>query len=268
MFSVPTQRKAPALFTYKVAPTGTLPGRIEPVANLPRRRVAPAIVISVLAHAAGVIALAAITFHVVTPRVVPLEFKSVPLVGVITPDGDGGGKPDAGGGSGTGNSATQPAAPVRLAAMGPVVVVEDVLGISFPARDEFFTQIRADAGAPGGIGFAGAGWGSGTGNGAGDGTSDGVQGAGGDGHAGYLHCPKPDYPRLARQQGWQGTTLLRVEVRVNGVPGTVEVAASSGYEVLDNAALKAVHSWKFQPGHLGDQLVACWVEVPVRFALR
>jgi len=267
MFSVPAQRKAPVLLAYKVAPTGSPTGRIEPVAKLPRRRIAPAIVISVFAHAVGIIVLAAITFRSVTPHVVPPAFKSVPIVGVIAPD-ESSGKPEAGGGSGTGNTAAQPSAPARLAAMGPVVVVEDALGISFPACDEFFAQIRDGAGAPGVVGFAGAGWGGGTGNGTGDGNSAGVQGTGGGIHAGYLHCPRPDYPRLARQQGWQGTTLLRVKVRVDGVPGSVEVAESSGYEVLDKAALQAVHTWKFQPGHSGDQLVVCWVEVPVRFALR
>lgn len=60
--------------------------------------------------------------------------------------------------------------------------------------------------------------------------------------------PKPEYPALARRRGWQGATLVAVEVSADGSVVAVEVATSSGYGVLDRAALRAVRGWRFRGG--------------------
>lgn len=53
--------------------------------------------------------------------------------------------------------------------------------------------------------------------------------------------PPPDYPYLAQQRGWQGRVELRVTVgRGEGemTPAEVRLVASSGHDLLDNAALE------------------------------
>jgi protein TonB len=84
----------------------------------------------------------------------------------------------------------------------------------------------------------------------------------------YLRNPPPRYPRIARERGWRGTTLLRVEVLANGSAGYIEIAKSSGYRVLDEVSVEAVRDWKFLPATLGGRPVSSWVEVPIRFQLR
>lgn len=86
--------------------------------------------------------------------------------------------------------------------------------------------------------------------------------------ADYLDNPAPAYPALSRRSGEQGRVLLRVHVEANGMPTSVEMRSSSGYDRLDQAALEAVRRWKFVPARLGDKAVAAYVVVPIQFNLR
>ena len=61
--------------------------------------------------------------------------------------------------------------------------------------------------------------------------------------------------------------LLTVSVNETGAPTKVEVKQSSGFSLLDEAAMQAVRRWKFEPGKLNNQAVVSEVEVPVRFQL-
>lgn len=79
--------------------------------------------------------------------------------------------------------------------------------------------------------------------------------------------PKPDYPSIARRRGWEGKVLLSVEVMANGKPGSITVAASSGHEVLDSAAMKAVMRWLFAPARRGDSPVASTLNLSIVFRL-
>ncbi len=83
----------------------------------------------------------------------------------------------------------------------------------------------------------------------------------------YLHNPPPPYPLMARHNGYQGTVVVRVEVSVGGDCLQARVEKSSGYALLDQAALEAVKLWRFLPARRGNQTVAAWVEVPVTFRL-
>ncbi len=80
--------------------------------------------------------------------------------------------------------------------------------------------------------------------------------------------PRPDYPRSAREAGWEGTVMLRVEVLDNGAAGAVAIHRSCGHEVLDQAALLAVQKWKFTPAMDGAFPVRSVVYLPVQFDLR
>lgn len=79
--------------------------------------------------------------------------------------------------------------------------------------------------------------------------------------------PKPDYPTLAKRRGWEGKVLLEVEVLSDGKPGELRVSSSSGREVLDNAALKAVERWLFEPARRGDVPITSTMTLSVVFKL-
>lgn len=83
----------------------------------------------------------------------------------------------------------------------------------------------------------------------------------------YLKNPAPVYPHLARERGWEGVVMLKVLVEKNGKPSQVLVEKSSGYKILDQAALKSVRNWEFLPARLGHLSFSSWVRVPVRFVL-
>lgn len=80
--------------------------------------------------------------------------------------------------------------------------------------------------------------------------------------------PKPSYPPLARQRGQEGLVLLIVQVNEKGQPGPIKVKTSSGYPMLDQAALKGIQKWKFQPASLAGLPMAGSVLVPVEFKLQ
>lgn len=86
--------------------------------------------------------------------------------------------------------------------------------------------------------------------------------------ADYLDNPAPAYPPLSRRLGEQGEVLLRVHVEANGSASRIEIRKSSGFERLDQAAAKAVRTWRFAPARQGGNAVAAWVVVPVSFSVR
>ena len=83
----------------------------------------------------------------------------------------------------------------------------------------------------------------------------------------YLKVTPPVYPKIARQRGWQGTVVLKAVVEQNGICKQVVVEKSSGYSVLDEAALKAVKEWEFDPPQFGGEPYAVLARVPVQFVL-
>jgi TonB family protein len=126
------------------------------------------------------------------------------------------------------------------------------------------------SGKSAGSGHGTYGWGTGDGPGAGRGTpGGGGSGSGSTGvsRLGYAGNPKPIYPREARERGYQGEVLLKVEVLPNGRVGQIEVKKSSGYEVLDQSALATVKKWKFVPARRGEDAIAFWVNIPIKFEL-
>ncbi|NRA84660.1 MAG: energy transducer TonB [Gammaproteobacteria bacterium] len=79
--------------------------------------------------------------------------------------------------------------------------------------------------------------------------------------------PAPDYPRRARQRGQQGVTLIHAKLNAMGNVTKIIIAKSSGYDLLDSAALKAVKTWDFMPNKHPINSPNIWVEVPVEFIL-
>ena len=83
----------------------------------------------------------------------------------------------------------------------------------------------------------------------------------------YLHNPAPAYPSQARRMGIEGRVVLQVEILQNGNPGRVEIRQSSGHELLDQAAVKAVGGWRFDPARIAGAPISAWAEVPISFRL-
>ena len=70
------------------------------------------------------------------------------------------------------------------------------------------------------------------------------------------------------RRGQQGTVILHALVDDRGNPVELRVVDSSGFEVLDEAALASVRRWEFEPAVRGGRQVAAWVRVPVAFVLQ
>ena len=83
----------------------------------------------------------------------------------------------------------------------------------------------------------------------------------------YRENRPPAYPGAARQRGYEGDVLIAAEVRADGRIGAVRVKRSSGYASLDDSALEAVRSWRFEPARRMGAVVDAWVEIPIRFKL-
>ncbi|BDU69070.1 hypothetical protein GETHOR_11710 [Geothrix oryzae] len=83
----------------------------------------------------------------------------------------------------------------------------------------------------------------------------------------YLQNPPPDYPSLSRRLGEEGRIILRVLISPEGLPRDIQLQASSGFPRLDQAALQTVRRWRFAPAMRGDEPLAAWVLVPIRFNL-
>ena len=83
----------------------------------------------------------------------------------------------------------------------------------------------------------------------------------------YFHNPTPRYPSAAKRRGMQGLVELRVTVNSHGQPVSVEVNQSSGFQLLDREAIKAIRQWRFQPAQRAGIAVAGEVLVPVHYLL-
>lgn len=76
----------------------------------------------------------------------------------------------------------------------------------------------------------------------------------------------PVYPPGARAAKLEGTVLVQVRVGVDG--RVMQARILHSIPELDAAAIDAVCRWRFRPALSRGRRVACWVAVPVEFALR
>lgn len=85
--------------------------------------------------------------------------------------------------------------------------------------------------------------------------------------ADYLQNPRPPYPSISRRMNEQGKTTVRVLIGADGQPQRAEIAKSSGFSRLDDAALATVMRWRFVPGKRGGVAEAMWFNVPINWVL-
>jgi protein TonB len=63
----------------------------------------------------------------------------------------------------------------------------------------------------------------------------------------YVKLPDLNFPALSKRAREQGTVVLRITVDVNGRLKQATVHRSSGFERIDQAALKDILSARFAP---------------------
>ena len=236
---------------------------------------APAFLASLLVHVTGLLSMSllwgSLHIHTIGSELIPAETETFekPKPGPLTPMPDE--EPASAGANTLGPSATytptdQPAKSIEGGESGAG-------GLS----DRGDLPVVPGTGVSGGIGGpgrAGLGWGS-EGSGARlGGLRPGAGGEGPGGGVGSLARPLggyqllPRYPESARRQGITGTTLLLFEVLANGRVGEVRIEHSAGHSDLDEAAAEAIKKWRFEPARRGNQPVAVWLRMPVRFVLK
>ena len=76
----------------------------------------------------------------------------------------------------------------------------------------------------------------------------------------------PAYPAAARAAGVEGVVVLEVVIDAKGGVQTARVLRS--IPLLDQAAVDAVHQWRFAPTVLEGQAVSIVMTVTVNFALQ
>jgi len=74
---------------------------------------------------------------------------------------------------------------------------------------------------------------------------------------------KPEYPVRARREGWQGVVVVQVVLSSNGTIRSLNVLKSSGYDILDRAAVEAIRGWQFS----SNVPEGCEGKITMRFVL-
>lgn len=82
-----------------------------------------------------------------------------------------------------------------------------------------------------------------------------------------LSALKPDYPELARQFTMEGKVFLRAVVEKNGTVSDVWVIKTSGYDILDKAAMECVRNAVFNPAKTRDIALRSEVTLVIDFRL-
>jgi protein TonB len=66
-------------------------------------------------------------------------------------------------------------------------------------------------------------------------------------HPTIISSIEPIYPKKSRKKGEEGVVWLKVLIGTDGLVADASVDRGSGFARLDDAALTAVRSWRWQP---------------------
>jgi protein TonB len=77
-----------------------------------------------------------------------------------------------------------------------------------------------------------------------------------------------EYPPILREAGIGGTVLVWFFIDDQGRVVRTLVRETSGYEQLDQAALKVAEIIEFTPALNRDKRVPVWISLPVTFTLK
>ena len=77
-----------------------------------------------------------------------------------------------------------------------------------------------------------------------------------------LGNPPPQYPIEALENKWQGVVELKLQIESTGRVSNIKVVSSSGYEILDNEAIKTARQWIMPKSHLNTYVI------PIEFRIQ
>ncbi len=251
-------------------------------------------VLSVLVHTLAVVLLVVSTHFVVVHRqqirqavveLVPTNLNARYVSDPLTQPGRGGGGgdrdkllPSQGGLPRPAREQFTPPAVVLRAEdpklpMEPTIIAPPELNLPRAAQlgDPFNGILGPPSNGPGsggGIGTGrGTGVGPGSGPGAGPGAGGGIYMVGGNVSAPrVLYDPDPEFSDEARRAKFQGTVILWLVVGPDGRAHDIRVARPLGMG-LDEKAIAAVRTWRFEPARMNGTPVAVQINVSVRFQL-
>jgi protein TonB len=75
------------------------------------------------------------------------------------------------------------------------------------------------------------------------------------------------YPEAARREGQEGRAIIKICVNQLGKIDSAEVATSSGFPELDEAAIKVAKAYRFKPATSEGKPVSSCPTLPVKFEL-
>lgn len=79
---------------------------------------------------------------------------------------------------------------------------------------------------------------------------------------------EPEYPESAQKAGLEGKVIVKVEVDERGRVSKALIIRSSGYEILDSAALEAVKKFKFEPAVENGRPIKSSLMIPFAFSFK
>jgi protein TonB len=78
---------------------------------------------------------------------------------------------------------------------------------------------------------------------------------------------RPVYPRLSRRRGEEGLVTITCTITENGEPKNIAIKQSSGFPLLDKAALQAIQRSRFTPAQRQGVPIRSTIEQVIEFKL-
>jgi TonB family protein len=82
-----------------------------------------------------------------------------------------------------------------------------------------------------------------------------------------IHYETPEYPKEAAKANLEGAVWVRSLVQKDGTVAKSALGKTSGYDILDSAALKAASKCRFKPATKDGKPVAMWIMYKISFSL-
>lgn len=79
---------------------------------------------------------------------------------------------------------------------------------------------------------------------------------------------QPEYPARALRMRQEGVVWIRVLIDEAGTREDITLHTPSQYALLNQAAIKAVKQWTFDPHVMNGRAVKSWVEIPIEFRIQ
>lgn len=79
---------------------------------------------------------------------------------------------------------------------------------------------------------------------------------------------QPTYPKRALRLKQEGTVFIQVLISETGKRQDIKISRPSKHALLNQAAIKAVKKWTFDPNMVNGRAVKSWVEIPVEFKIQ